>query len=504
MSLIPQNTCRICEQQNSSRELLNISAPDFALNLKKYLALADVTVKQNLLSNPKVFTSFKFKIQFDIDDDLPKYFCKNCVKILNTAYDFKIQCELAHNRFLTLLKTEPIDFDTKKGDISDAEIITKHFDLNGFEIKLEDEASPIAEHIDGSSTLLLQIELNVDELPAKPFECYICQTTFVSKSNLGRHMKTQHTYNKTKTQPKRRACSLCDKTFFDQSSLGRHMKRIHFGQKIKQYVKKTACEICGQLFASGGSKTRHVNTVHKAERLFACELCDKCFGQATGLQHHVACVHSDVRNYKCDKCSKAFKTKRGLFTHRVVHLSKEERIQYRRTNNYWYNSEYRKRYYSKQKICEICGRMITASGMEGHMRIHDGLKPYACTVCQICFSTKQKLKIHSVVHTDVRRYKCDLCPKTFRQRSNLRDHLIRHSGKKPYQCSFCDKAFALPFNLRLHERIHTGEKPYKCNLCADKFTNSGALRRHATHTHPGEEATAVTLKPKQYVADKWL
>lgn len=212
-------------------------------------------------------------------------------------------------------------------------------------------------------------------------------------------------------------------------------------------------------------------------------------------------MHSDERNFKCDQCPNAFKTKHILQTHQYTHLVADQRPKLSEA------ALARRKSYSKSekkyKVCDICGRSITISGFVGHVRMHTGVKPYPCSHCPKTFSTRSNLRKHNIVHTDERRYKCDICGKTFRSGSNLCEHRVKHSSEKPYKCSYCEKAFYLPFNLRLHERIHTGEKPYGCNLCSEKFSNSGALRRHATVTHPGEESIAVTLKPKQYVAERW-
>ena len=40
-----------------------------------------------------------------------------------------------------------------------------------------------------------------------------------------------------------------------------------------------------------------------------------------------------------------------------------------------------------------------------------------------------------------------------------------HKGEKPFACSICDKRFGSKNKLETHEREHTGEKPFACAIC---------------------------------------
>lgn len=69
----------------------------------KYNLFTFILLHVNILSKHLYYI---YKQQFDYNDKLPKYFCRKCISILNTAYDFKIQCEKSHQRFLALLRHE--------------------------------------------------------------------------------------------------------------------------------------------------------------------------------------------------------------------------------------------------------------------------------------------------------------------------------------------------------------------------------------------------------------
>lgn len=413
---------------------------------------------------------------------------------MDKAYEFKLQCESAYANFLELLKL-PAGRIKDYLEADEYEIVGETFieiaNKNEiFEIKIDHK--PQDNRNDSKSKPKVD-KLKMKTNQKKKYECYICTTKFTSKKATVAHMKGQHgfEFKKPKPQKVKKTCNVCDKIFADHSCLIRHHRRVHLKEKIKSYFVKKPCEICGRMFSSRHSRNRHVNVVHKAEKRYACTVCGLSFGQGTQIKNHMLSIHSEERNYKCEQCPSTFKLKSTLLAHEITHMPKDERI-IRRSRYIQRKERQPKKYDDKRIMCEICGRSIVTSGMEGHMRTHDGLKPYECATCRKCFGTKQQRNMHSYIHTNVRRFKCSSCEKTFRSCSNLNQHRKQHIGVKSYKCPFCDKAFLLPYSLRLHKRIHTGEKPYYCILCAETFSNSGAFRRHVTTLHPDEQTVAIT------------
>ncbi|CAI2360984.1 unnamed protein product [Moneuplotes crassus] len=63
-----------------------------------------------------------------------------------------------------------------------------------------------------------------------------------------------------------------------------------------------------------------------------------------------------------------------------------------------------------------------------HARMHEGVKPFECNICQRKFSQKSNLTKHSKQHlmanmSQRKRFRCSLCPKAYTERYNLRKHL---------------------------------------------------------------------------------
>ena len=87
-----------------------------------------------------------------------------------------------------------------------------------------------------------------------------------------------------------------------------------------------------------------------------------------------------------------------------------------------------------QTQCEQCGKMVLASRLSIHLKIHSGVKSHLC----------------------------DLCGRAFLLKAYLNAHIrINHRGTerpKRFMCSSCGYTCDQKHKLEVHERVHTDER----------------------------------------------
>lgn len=87
-----------------------------------------------------------------------------------------------------------------------------------------------------------------------------------------------------------------------------------------------------------------------------------------------------------------------------------------------------------QTQCEQCGKMVLASRLAIHLKIHSGIKSHLCELCGRAFLLKAYLNAH------------------------IR---INHRGTerpKRFMCSSCGYTCDQKHKLEVHERVHTDER----------------------------------------------
>lgn len=229
---------------------------------------------------------------------------------------------------------------------------------------------------------------------------------------------------------------------------------------IKQFKENTEensskCQVCEFQCKNKSGLKLHVEK-HITRKRFECNICEKKCISAHNLNTHMT-VHSDTRPHQCNNCDKSFKYKKDYMKHRIEHGDEKPFKCDLCPKTYLKNrtlKDHRETHLYRYK-CKICDKVFALeSSLIPHQLIHKGIADFRCEACDLCFPTKQRLKIHSASHT-AKKYYCEVCNKYFRSKSYLK----RHHGKthvklkEEFSCNECGKFFESSGYLNIHTLI---------------------------------------------------
>ena len=105
---------------------------------------------------------------------------------------------------------------------------------------------------------------------------------------------------------------------------------------------------------------------------------------------------------------------------------------------------------NRKHVCNVCQkRCRVIFRLKAHERIHNGERPFPCPLCSKAFIQKSTLTRHmALVHgVGGRLYQCCQCDYSTKQKGHLLRHQRIHSGLKPFKCALCDSAYNLSSGL---------------------------------------------------------
>jgi len=164
---------------------------------------------------------------------------------------------------------------------------------------------------------------------AKKIQCGKCTKSFLKKTLLDDHMKSEHTHK----------CAKCRQKFDSKDSLNGHMKT--------HLVKCDKCNF-------GGESKQKVLDHKKVAHNFKCSKCRQAFDQKDKLEGHVRANHF----FKCGKCNVTFDAKNHI-------------------------EEHNKKFHYFPCPVVSCGKVFD---MRQRLATHDKASHQSCDVCEDDFS----------------------------------------------------------------------------------------------------------------------
>ncbi|XP_068226655.1 oocyte zinc finger protein XlCOF6-like [Palaemon carinicauda] len=103
------------------------------------------------------------------------------------------------------------------------------------------------------------------------------------------------------------------------------------------------------------------------------------------------------------------------------------------------------------------------------------------------------------------KFECNGCKKSYRNRRGLNRHLRVHKGEKPYLCLICNRRYSYKHDLHNHVKNHTNspleihklsdyvDKPFKCGICTQQFSFEFDFERHLKDHNKHIEGTVEAV-----------
>lgn len=373
-------------------------------------------------------------IEIQKDDNLPDRICSVCLLALESACNFKRQCErsdaMLHSQLGQALHEQFIDIPVKEEVLDD------------YEYDYLEEISPIPEQ-QYTDTDPQDIEIKPDckdpiehkpmDVPIKSkaidlkLQCHDCGGSFKSKCKLRVHWKRVHLQQQL-------VCPVCKKTHKSYKSYNNHIKKRSKG-----------CINAGKIRIEGEGKSR----------MFHCRQCDTKSKRIHTIMTHLV-IHTGERPYVCNLCGRTFTQISSLAGHKEA--AHKENI--------------------KEVTCHLCGKHIKGRNKwYRHMSRHRNTQ-ITCSMCNKLFSSEAGLRVHMKRHSDIKTLACDLCAKTFHVASDLRNHKVNtHYKNKIHTCQECDYKTPNHASMSRHRKRHTGSN-VACDVCGTFVDNEQQLMLH--------------------------
>jgi len=228
------------------------------------------------------------------------------------------------------------------------------------------------------------------------------------------------------------------------------------------------------------------NTPIKIDKNFSCPYCEYSTKKKEECQEHINGVHMNIKPYTCsiEGCSFSTSYKNGLKKHTAsVHSDFTPDT---------------KPSVIKRFLCDKCDfKTHKKCYLVEHVNgVHEGVKPYECTVegCSFATSYRGGLKKHTeAVHLHLRsavrekKWLCNYCEFKTGREIYLKEHIMaKHENDRPFSCTYDDCSYATVSknSLKKHvDKVHLKLKESLCDKCDFAATNKSILRMHQADMH---------------------
>lgn len=254
---------------------------------------------------------------------------------------------------------------------------------------------------------------------------------------------------------------------------------------------KRCCSVCGTIIDKN-KLAKHLNEQHNKD-VVDCKTCFELFEMPEDVSVHWFKYHGPESS-TCEFCGQGFTNLRALRAHELYHsllYCSACGISYENNACFQYHQTQCKSKKTTFDVfeCHHCGLQYDKKpSLRIHIiQKHLNVLPFVCQTCGKRASTLPHLKSHELTHKKERKtWQCYNCGSSFRTELGYRLHMRIHSGIRPYKCELCNESFLSSSRRSDHvKRRHksTKDMPHGCDRCTAKFIRPWELKKHYLNVH---------------------
>jgi general transcription factor IIIA len=294
------------------------------------------------------------------------YICRICAVLLESAYDFRRQCQKAEPLIQDYCLCCQLEDIPNNGDFLNMK--TRVFVHNHKSITFAEGFSAVNNYSVENAAKHINSETNICKNCAIQLEsAYAFQKMCRAAPEIMKSTQTTHT---VKWELTKESSQTIAETFSGQRNLRSTTKKLAVVPESKEAETKHVCNDCDKSFDFLQNLRHHIESVHL--KIFHCEKCPKKFALAYILKRHIDIDHLGKRR-QCQKCSAEFKTYKARRKHfEIAHLKKKYTCEDCAKVFMDSTTLYKHKYNVHPKFlrtCGICSKKYKGiSGLASHMK----------------------------------------------------------------------------------------------------------------------------------------
>lgn len=307
---------------------------------------------------------------------------------------------------------------------------------------------------------------NSSENPC-PYKCSQCPAHFKMKAHLKSHTDHVHGAGKEETF----TCPICERMMTRLLTLFSHVKRHENAEECEE-----AFDLWNQWPQPKNCKRKLSGGIN-----FSCKYCLLPLSSHQSFVSHMASHHPErgrASKFPCTFCKET--SEFDSINRLMAHIRQDHYEEYHRCETKvveWSESTSSAGRPRPKACCKICGKLLDAWGMKGHLRRHAALTAGAVQTPRRSDTTQmsaEEIKLYP--------YECPFptCNRRSKTPQLLKAHFILHLKNNPYACPVpgctvkCDARCHLERHLKLHQQgnFHT------CEKCGVAYSRIDKLRSH--------------------------